>query len=58
MESEPDPKYKPEFFKNETGCPIIFADNFKVTWIVSCEFSFRELDSMPTNPLNEDMPIK
>ena len=31
--------------------------NFKVKWLVTCNYPFRELDHLPGNPLNENMPI-
>lgn len=58
MESEPDPDYKKELFVNDNNSPIQFADNFKVKWVMTCDFPFRNLEHLPPNPMNENMPIK
>ena len=58
MESCPDPEYKKELFVNDNNSPIQFEDNFKVKWIVTCEYPFRNLEYLPPNPMNENMPIK
>lgn len=31
--------------------------NFKVTWLIKCSYPFRELDNLPGNHLNENLPI-
>ena len=58
MQSEPDPNYMPEFFVTTEESPIQFADNFKVRWIIQCNQMFNYFDDLPTNPMNEDLPIK
>lgn len=58
MESEPDPNYQPDFFVCSQDSPVQYAGNFKVRWVVKGDFKFHDLDFMPPNPMNEDMPIK
>lgn len=72
MESEPDPEYKKEFFKNDelllaqaqANTQMIqqqtlqFADNFRVRWILSCDYQFKDLEHLPPNPMNDNLPIK
>lgn len=58
MESEPDPSIKSDVFVADNSSQIQFADNFKVRWIVSCDFPFSKLMHLPPNPMNENMPIK
>ena len=67
MEGLPDPNYKQEIFQK-----IIKADknilicnkpqpnlqpNFKVNWLLKCEYPFQALDGIPGNQMNEDEPI-
>lgn len=33
-------------------------NNFKVNWLLKCSYPFRDLDHLPGNPLNENMPIQ
>lgn len=40
MESEPSPDYLPEVFKNDANSSVIYSGNFKVKWILTCDFSF------------------
>lgn len=58
MESEPDPEFKQDCFVSDQNSLIQFADNFKVRWIVTCEYPFRDLEHLPFNPMNENLPIK
>lgn len=58
MESEPDPNYENEYFVNDNSSQIQFADNFKVKWIISCDFPFRNLSNLPPNPMNDYNPIR
>jgi hypothetical protein len=40
MESEPTPDYMPEIFKNDSSSAVTYAGNFKVKWVLTCDFSF------------------
>ena len=67
MEGEPDPNYKPEFFqKNKSeinnlnyynNSHLNFQPNFKITWLLKCQYPFRDLDHLPGNPLNDNEPV-
>ena len=37
--------------------PLMFCNNFKITWLLKCNYPYRELENLPGNPLNENMPI-
>ena len=58
MESEPDPDYMPEMFKNDASSQLTYSGNFKVRWIITCDFSFNNLVDFPSNPMNDCLPIK
>jgi hypothetical protein len=58
MDSEPDPEFKQDCFVSDQNSMIQFADNFKVRWVVTCEFPFIDLEHLPPNPMNENLPIK
>ena len=60
MESEPDPEYQKEFFQVDPTLKdsIKYAGNFKVRWIVTCDFPFTLTSHFPPNAMNENMPIK
>ena len=70
MESEPDPNYKVECFKqNQTyeqhspkGTTVYqnqlkFMPNFKVQWLLKCRYPFKDLSYLPGNPMNENQPV-
>ena len=50
MESEPSANIKPEVFR-------IFMNNFKVNWLVKCIVPFKELEALPKNFPNSELPI-
>ena len=58
MENEPDPNLKEDLFITDEASPIQFADNFKVRWIIQCNQPFHNFEHLPTNPMNEELPIK
>ncbi|CDW72390.1 cleavage and polyadenylation specificity factor cpsf30-like [Stylonychia lemnae] len=58
MESEPDPSYLSDYFKSDQESPIQYAGNFKVRWVVQGDYQFKDLEHLPLNPMNENMPIK
>jgi len=31
--------------------------NFKVNWILKCQYPFKQLDWLPGNPLNDNKPV-
>ena len=33
-------------------------NNFKVNWILKCSYPFKDLNHLPGNPLNENLPIQ
>ena len=32
-------------------------NNMKCSWILTCQFPFKEMDDFPGNALNENMPV-
>lgn len=40
----------------QLGRPNILA-NFRVKWLIGCQYPFRDLDHLPGNPLNDNLPI-
>jgi hypothetical protein len=58
MESEPDSYYRKELFIKDENSLVQYAGNFRIKWIVTCEFPFKELEYFPYNPMNDNLPIK
>jgi hypothetical protein len=58
MESEPNSNYRPDLFVSDETSQIQYSDNFKVNWVVICDYPFTLLNHLPPNPMNENMPIK
>lgn len=66
MESEPNINYKQELsqtFANLTQAvgsnqhTLNFQANFKVQWLVKCNYPFRDLEYLPGNTYNDNSPI-
>jgi len=62
MESEPDPKIKPHVFKNQIdnlqNVNINLMANFRIQWLMKGNYPFKAIEHLPTNPLNDNMPIQ
>lgn len=65
METVPNKNYKADIFqqmnqnqsKNNKMMQLSLFANFKVQWLLQCQYPFRELDHLPGNPLNDYQPI-